>query len=73
MDDKRPPAVPVLIAATIDCSDLERMTQFWGSLLDVEFQIAEPFGFLAHAPGPEGHHLASAGTGGEDGQEPGAS
>ncbi len=50
MDAKRPPDVPLLLAATIDCSDLERMTQFWGELLDVEFQIAEPFGFLAHAP-----------------------
>jgi predicted enzyme related to lactoylglutathione lyase len=50
MSDTRPPDVPLLIASTIDCSDLERMTQFWGELLDVEFQIAEPFGFLAHAP-----------------------
>ena len=41
--------VPLLIASTIDCSDLERMTRFWGELLDVEFTISEPFGFLAHA------------------------
>jgi predicted enzyme related to lactoylglutathione lyase len=41
---------PLLIAATIDCNDLEEMTRFWGELLDVEFQVLEPFGFLAHAP-----------------------
>lgn len=46
----RPPATPLLIAATIDCTDLETMTRFWGELLDVEFQVMEPFGFLAHAP-----------------------
>jgi predicted enzyme related to lactoylglutathione lyase len=46
----RPPDVPVLIASTIDCSDLETMTRFWGELLDVEFQLVEHFGFLAHAP-----------------------
>ncbi|NNC39745.1 MAG: VOC family protein [Acidimicrobiia bacterium] len=50
MSDKRQPDVPLLIAATIDCSDLECMTRFWGALLDVQFQIAEPFGFLAHSP-----------------------
>ena len=43
-------AAPVMIAATIDCSDLEVMTRFWGELLDVEFQIVDHFGFLAHAP-----------------------
>ena len=46
--DKRPD-VPVLIAATIDCADLAAMTRFWGELLDVEFQVVEHFGFLAHA------------------------
>lgn len=50
MSDRRQPDVPLLIATTIDCSDLEGMTRFWGGLLDVEFQMAEPFGFLAHAP-----------------------
>jgi predicted enzyme related to lactoylglutathione lyase len=25
------------------------MTRFWGELLDVEFQVVEHFGFLAHA------------------------
>ncbi len=47
----RPPDTPLLIAATIDCVDLEMMTRFWGELLGVEFQVMEPFGFLAHAPG----------------------
>jgi predicted enzyme related to lactoylglutathione lyase len=42
--------VPSMLAATIDCADLEVMTAFWGRLLDVEFQIVEHFGFLAHAP-----------------------
>ena len=49
MDNERKPDVPVLIAATIDCADLDRMTRFWGQLLDVEFQVVEHFGFLAHA------------------------
>jgi len=39
-----------MIAATIDCADLEGMTRFWGQLLDVEFNTVEHFGFLAHAP-----------------------
>lgn len=43
--------MPLLIAATIDCVDLDGMTRFWGSLLDVEFKTIEHFGFLAHAPG----------------------
>jgi len=42
--------VPVMIAATIDCADLESMTAFWGELLGVEFQVVEHFGFLGHAP-----------------------
>ena len=41
---------PVMIAATIDCADLQEMTRFWGRLLDVEFTTVEHFGFLAHAP-----------------------
>ena len=49
MDTDRPPDVPVLIATTIDCADLGGMTRFWGQLLDVEFNVVEPFGFLAHA------------------------
>jgi predicted enzyme related to lactoylglutathione lyase len=45
----RKPAVPFIIASTIDCNDLEAMTAFWGGLLDVETQIHDQFGFLAHA------------------------
>ena len=44
------PGTPRFIAVTIDCNDLETMTAFWGELLGVEFQIAEPFGFLGHTP-----------------------
>jgi predicted enzyme related to lactoylglutathione lyase len=44
------PHVPLPIAVTIDCADLEGMTRFWANLLGVEFQIVEHFGFLAHAP-----------------------
>lgn len=40
---------PALIAATIDCHDLEGMTAFWGGLLEVETAIHDHFGFLAHA------------------------
>lgn len=50
MESERPADVPLLIAATIDCNDLELMTRFWGELLDVEFKTVEQFGFLAHAP-----------------------
>lgn len=47
---ERPVDVPVLIAATIDCLDLEAMTAFWGGLLGVDTQIHDHFGFLAHSP-----------------------
>ena len=50
MERERPADVPLLIAATIDCTDLDAMTRFWGELLDVEFKTVEHFGFLAHAP-----------------------
>ncbi len=50
MTDDRRHDVPVMIATTIDCADLEVMTSFWGTLLDVQFQTVEHFGFLAHAP-----------------------
>lgn len=50
MADHSRPDVPRLIAATIDCSDLEGMTRFWGELLQVDYQVVEHFGFLAHAP-----------------------
>ncbi len=41
--------VPILIAATIDCADLDGMTRFWGELLGVEHKTVEHFGFLTHA------------------------
>jgi len=44
-------AVPTMLASTVDCVDLETMTHFWAALLDVEFQIHEPFGFLAPSDG----------------------
>ena len=46
--DAPDPSVPRIIAATIDCNDLEGMTRFWADLLGVESQIHEHFGFLAH-------------------------
>ena len=51
MPTERPADVPVLIASTIDCNDLEGMTAFWGDLLGVETVIHDHFGFLSHAPG----------------------
>lgn len=50
MDIAHPSSTPRLIAATIDCADLEGMTQFWGTLLDVDFTTVDQFGFLAHSP-----------------------
>ena len=44
-------ATPKFLASTIDCVDLEAMTEFWSSLLDVEYEIHEPFGFLAPSEG----------------------
>ncbi len=44
-------ATPALLATTIDCVDLEGMTDFWGTLLGVEHQVHEPFGFLAPSEG----------------------
>ena len=38
-----------MIAATIDCNNLEGMTQFWSEVLDVPSEIHEPFGFLGHS------------------------
>ncbi len=48
MTDSAPDPAPRLIAATIDCNDLQTMTRFWAELLGVASQIHEPFGFLAH-------------------------
>ena len=45
------PTVPLLVAVTIDCNDLEAMTTFWCGLLGVEVaHVEEPFSFLTHAP-----------------------
>ena len=44
-------ATPALLAGTIDCVDLEVMTRFWAGPLDVDFEIHEPFGFLAPSEG----------------------
>ena len=44
-------ATPALLATTIDCVDLEGMTEFWGTLLGVSHQVHEPFGFLAPSEG----------------------
>jgi predicted enzyme related to lactoylglutathione lyase len=49
MPEFQSPTTPLIIAATIDCNDLEAMTAFWSSLLGVESTVHEPFGFLAHA------------------------
>lgn len=46
--------VPVQIAATIDCNDLQKVFDFWTGLLGVEGQIEEPFGFLSPPPGRNG-------------------
>ena len=47
----RPHDVPLMIAATIDCNDLETMTRFWSEMLQVEATTEEPFSFLAPADG----------------------
>ncbi len=46
------PATPLMIAATIDVSDLEAASRFWSELLEVELLgIHEPFAFLGTAEG----------------------
>ena len=50
MRDVSDDARPRFIAVTIDCNDLDAMTRFWAELLDVEFQIADQFGFIGHTP-----------------------
>ncbi len=43
--------IPLMVAVTIDCSDLDRMAEFWSALLGVEITGKQDgFGFLAHAP-----------------------
>lgn len=49
MAPSRTAGTPALIAATIDCHDLEGMTAFWGGLLGVETAVHDQFGFLAHS------------------------
>jgi predicted enzyme related to lactoylglutathione lyase len=47
----RPDDVPLMIAVTIDCNDLEAQTAFWSEMLQVEATTMEPFSFLAPAEG----------------------
>jgi len=47
----RPDDVPLMIAVTIDCNDLEAQTRFWSEMLQVEATTMEPFSFLAPADG----------------------
>ena len=47
----RPADVPLMIAVTIDCNDLDRMAEFWSTMLGVEISAKQDgFGFLAHPP-----------------------
>ena len=51
MPDFAGPDVPLMIAGTIDVSDLERSAEFWSKLLNLEVQgIHDPFAFLSAAP-----------------------
>ena len=47
----RPEDVPLMIAVTVDCNDLDAQTTFWSELLQVEATTMEPFSFLAPADG----------------------
>lgn len=47
----RPADVPLMIAVTIDCNDLEAQTTFWAEMLQVEATTMEPFSFLAPTEG----------------------
>lgn len=45
------PDIPLIVAATIDCNDLELQAAFWSELLGVETaEIGPEFAFLTHAP-----------------------
>lgn len=45
------PDIPLVVAATIDCNDLESQAEFWSTLLGVEIaEIGPEFAFLAYAP-----------------------
>ena len=43
--------IPVQIAVTVDCNDLDAQFAFWTEFLELEGEIHEPFGFI---PAPEG-------------------
>ena len=47
----RPAYVPLMIAVTIDCNDLEAQTRFWSEMLQVDAETHEPFSFLTPADG----------------------
>ncbi len=52
MAEYQAPHVPLMIAVTIDCKDVDRLLEFWSSLLGVENRGRhEQFGFLGPAPG----------------------
>lgn len=43
--------IPLMVAITIDCNDLDRMSRFWSELVGVEVAHKQDgFGFLAHPP-----------------------
>jgi len=43
--------IPLMVAVTIDCTDLDLMAEFWAAMLGVEIAAKQDgFGFLAHAP-----------------------
>lgn len=43
--------IPLMVAVTIDCNDLDTMARFWADVLGVSIRHADDeFAFLAHAP-----------------------
>ena len=51
MPDFQADDVPLMVAVTIDCNDLDRMADFWAHLLGVDITAKQDgFAFLAHAP-----------------------
>ena len=43
--------IPLMVAVTIDCNDLDLMADFWARLLGVDVTAKQDgFAFLAHAP-----------------------
>ena len=52
MSEAQATDVPWMIAATIDCHDLEGTARFWSELFNMEIAgIEEPFAFLSPAEG----------------------